>query len=114
MQFLKENATDTIVCAKLFLIADEQTTLDKTLLLVNVIGSDAEDGEEPEIFKVHIAAELANVEAVCISVAVTDGGALQDLVDENGIYRGGPDRHTPQRWEGMRLQSKSKWSTGTV
>lgn len=64
---------------------------------MDATGIDADEGEEPEIFKVRVAAELANGEAVSVSVAVTDGGELQALADEDGIYRGGPNRHAPQK-----------------
>ncbi|RHZ45473.1 uncharacterized protein CDV56_104071 [Aspergillus thermomutatus] len=89
-QFLQENASKTVVDHTTFLVADEKTTSDEdTLLLVYNI----EDSQE----SIRLSAGYANSQAVSVSVATTDVGELRSLADDDGVYRGGPQRPPPKK-----------------
>lgn len=67
-----------------------KTTLDEdTLLLVYNIGNSQES--------IRLSAGYANSQAVSVSVATTDVGELRSLADNDGVYRGGPDRPPPRK-----------------
>ncbi|GIC90511.1 uncharacterized protein Aud_006945 [Aspergillus udagawae] len=89
-QFLQENASNTVLDHTTFLVADEKTTLDEdTLLLVYNIEYSQES--------IRLSASYANNQAVAISVATTDVGELRSLADDDGVYRGGPQRPPPKK-----------------
>ncbi|GFF57958.1 hypothetical protein IFM62136_03620 [Aspergillus lentulus] len=87
--FLQENAANTVVDYTTFLVADEKTASDEdTLLLVYNI--------EDSLESIRLSAGYANSQAVSVSVATTDVGESQSLVDEDGVYRGGPQLPPPK------------------
>ncbi|KAF7137110.1 hypothetical protein CNMCM5793_007174 [Aspergillus hiratsukae] len=89
-QFLQENALDTVVDYTTFLVADEKTTSDEdTLLLVY-----NDDNSQESI---RLSARYGNSEAVAVSVATKDVGELRSLADDDGVYRGGPQRPPPKK-----------------
>ncbi|RAL12494.1 uncharacterized protein BO97DRAFT_405440 [Aspergillus homomorphus CBS 101889] len=89
-RFLCENASMTVVDHSVFLVADEKTAFDEdTLLLVHSV--------ENSQVSIRLSAGYANSQAVSVSVATTDVGELRSLADEDGVYRGGPERPPPIR-----------------
>ncbi|GIJ81666.1 hypothetical protein Asppvi_000165 [Aspergillus pseudoviridinutans] len=89
-QFLQENASNTVVDHTTFLVADEKTASDEdTLLLVYSI----EDSQE----SIRLSAAYANSQAVSVSVATTDVNEMRSVADDDGVYRGGPQRPLPQK-----------------
>ncbi|KAF7173099.1 hypothetical protein CNMCM5623_005345 [Aspergillus felis] len=89
-QFLQENASNTVVDHTTFLVADEKTASDEdSLLLVYSI----EDSQE----RIRLSAAYANSQAVSVSVATTDVNESRSLADDDGVYRGGPQRPPPQK-----------------
>ncbi|KAG2416569.1 hypothetical protein HFD88_007784 [Aspergillus terreus] len=89
-QFLQENAPRAVLDHTTFLVADGQTASDgDTLLLVYNI----KDSQE----SVRLSAGCANSGAVSVSIATTDVGELRSLADDDGVYRGGPQRPPPQK-----------------
>ncbi|KAL5365023.1 hypothetical protein BJX96DRAFT_158423 [Aspergillus floccosus] len=91
-QFLQENASKTALDHTTFLVADEKTASDGyTLLLVHNI----QDSQE----SIRLSAGYANSASVSVSVATMDVGELRCLADEDGVYRGGPQRPPPRKGE---------------
>lgn len=89
-QFLQENAPKSVLDHTTFLAADEKTaSYEDTLLLVYNI----EDPQE----SIRLSAGYANSGAVSVSVATMDVGELRSLADDDGVYRGGPQRPPPQK-----------------
>ncbi|KAB8204143.1 hypothetical protein BDV34DRAFT_197932 [Aspergillus parasiticus] len=86
VRFLREYATGTIVDHFVFLVADQRTAEDESLLLVQSFG----EGDSVE--SVRLAAEYVNTQAVAVAVATTDVQELRGLVDEDGVFRGGSGR----------------------
>jgi len=80
-QFLDENATDSILSTRTFVVADQRTAEDSTLLLVD-LGSDGFD-------MVRVSASQVNVQATCVWVATTSVNELRSIADGDGIFRGG-------------------------
>ncbi|KAJ5812386.1 hypothetical protein N7474_008687 [Penicillium riverlandense] len=89
-QHLIDNADDDRINTHLFLVADERTVHDETLLLVEY----SSDGEEARLDTVRIAAEEANAKAICVDVGVMSVRELSGDIDVDGAYR---PRSTPQR-----------------
>jgi uncharacterized protein (UPF0210 family) len=89
-QFLQEDASETVVDYTTFLVADEKTASDEdTLLLVYSI--------EDSLESIRLSASYANSQAVSVSIATTDVGELRSLSDEDGVFRGGPQRPPPRK-----------------
>ncbi|RAQ60793.1 hypothetical protein COH20_010958 [Aspergillus flavus] len=86
VRFLREYATGTVVDESVFLVADQRTAEDESLLLVQSL----RDGESVEF--VRVAAEFVNTQAVAMAVATTDVQELRSLIDEDGVFRGGSGR----------------------
>ncbi|PKX92367.1 uncharacterized protein P174DRAFT_372824 [Aspergillus novofumigatus IBT 16806] len=89
-EFLQEDASETVVDYTTFLVADEKTASDEdTLLLIYSI--------EDSLESIRLCASYANSQAVSVSIATTDVGELWSLADEDGVYRGGPQRPPPRK-----------------
>ncbi|GES59951.1 hypothetical protein ATEIFO6365_0002028200 [Aspergillus terreus] len=89
-RFLQENASQTVLDHTTFLVADEQTASDGDTLLLAYNIKDSQDS-------VRLSAGCANSGAVSVSVATRDVGELRSLADDDGVYRGGPQRPPPQK-----------------
>ncbi|KAL1957773.1 hypothetical protein VTO42DRAFT_5491 [Malbranchea cinnamomea] len=90
--FLRENATDTVIDSSLFLVADEQTASDQTLLLVNVERDDVyyqKKQGKMAMTKVRLVPEFANSCPVAITIGCMGANELESEADEDGVYRGG-------------------------
>ncbi|KAE8353460.1 hypothetical protein BDV28DRAFT_148039 [Aspergillus coremiiformis] len=88
--FLHGSAQDTVISTHFFFIADAQTATDQSLLLVQI------NWDDPTVIQtVRVAAEHANREAVSLTMGITGVNELRSLVDEDGIYRGGPPQLSP-------------------
>lgn len=88
-RFLTENAEGSIVEPTLFLIADEKTAEDgNTLLLVKVQTKERYDGGLT-LKTVSLAAEFVNIEAVAVPIGAKGVDELLDMVDGDGVFRGG-------------------------
>ncbi|KAL4903976.1 hypothetical protein BDW74DRAFT_154947 [Aspergillus multicolor] len=89
-KFLQENTSKTVIDRTTFLVADQQTITDEdTLLLVYSIEGDLET--------LRLSVEFVNSQAVSVSIATTDLAELRSLADEDGVYRGGPQRPPPKK-----------------
>ena len=84
-RYLHENAVGTVLSARYFFIADEQTVKDNTLLLVQI------DWDNPEIVQtLRMAGNCANAEAVSLAVGTGGFEELISMAGEDGVYRGDP------------------------
>ncbi|KAE8337425.1 hypothetical protein BDV24DRAFT_167285 [Aspergillus arachidicola] len=86
VRFLREYATGTVVDESVFLVADQRTAEDESLLLVQSFG------DEESVESVRLDAEYVNTQAVAVAVATTGVQELRSLVDEDGVFRGGSGR----------------------
>ncbi|MCJ1467187.1 hypothetical protein MMC07_005810 [Pseudocyphellaria aurata] len=89
---LASNRDDSGISSHQFLIADEQTNEDRTVLFVD---RGYEPGEPPET--VRLDAAYANGVPVAVQVATMDVNGVRALVDDDGVYRGGPSRPEPRK-----------------
>lgn len=95
-QFLEDNAQDTAVEYYYFLIADERTNSDKSLLFVDALFSDSEENGDDEYgcepwelpLRVRLAPEFVNGYPAVIAVGCMGTNELACDVDEDGVYRG--------------------------
>ena len=66
---------------------------------MNVTDEDGEEGEDggdiQKVTTVRVAADFANTVSVAMSMATMGANELLSLVDEDGVYRGGPNRGNP-------------------
>ncbi|MCJ1470174.1 hypothetical protein MMC07_008819 [Pseudocyphellaria aurata] len=90
--FLAANRAGSAISSHQFLIADEQTNEDRTVLLVD---RGYEPGESPET--VRLDAAHANAVPVAVQVATMDLNGVRALVDDDGVYRGGASRPAPRK-----------------
>jgi hypothetical protein len=102
-RFLTQNAEGSIVEPGLFLIADEKTAEDgNTLLLVQVQIQKRHDSGLT-LRTVRLAAEFVNTEAVAVSIGATGADELLNMVDGDGVFRGGKgnltERQLPKKGE---------------
>ncbi|KMP04232.1 hypothetical protein CIHG_04991 [Coccidioides immitis H538.4] len=94
-KFLKDNADDTAVGCYYFLVADERTSADNSLLFVDTLFNESEDeGDDEdkapdEPLTVRLAPEFVNSYTVAIAIGSMGTNELVDETDEDGVYRGG-------------------------
>ncbi|PGH27446.1 hypothetical protein AJ80_00924 [Polytolypa hystricis UAMH7299] len=101
--FLKDKAEDTAVEGFYFLVADEQTSKDHTLLFVDTLfneveneGDDDEDNDKDDddeekrqegFLTVRLLPKFVNQYSVAIAVGSMGTNELADEADEEGVYR---------------------------
>lgn len=85
--FLEKHTPGTEISEYHFLVADEQTIEDQTLLLTETGLMSNKPAEHVQTMR--LSAEHANAIPVALGVATMDMEGLRDLVDEDGVYRGG-------------------------
>ena len=84
-RYLHEHAVGTVLSARYFFIADEQTAKDNTLLLVQI------DWDDPEIVQtLRMAGDCANAETVSLASGTGGFEELISMAGEDGVYRGDP------------------------
>lgn len=82
---LRANVSGTLLSETFFFIADERTTEDQTLLLVEVEGK----GEGVEgLRSVRVAGECANPDGVALTVGTIGFEEIESLVGDDGVYHG--------------------------
>ncbi|KAL9120585.1 MAG: hypothetical protein Q9187_002863 [Circinaria calcarea] len=85
--FLDSNNPGSAISSHQFLIADQQTNEDNSLLFVD---RGYEPGTTPQT--VRLDAAHANAVPVAVQVATMDMNGVRVLVDEDGVFRGGASR----------------------
>lgn len=83
---LSESDPEPAISSHQFLVADEQTNEDNTLIFVDR-GYDEDNAAKPET--VRLDAAHANTIPISVQVATLDLEGVRSLVDVDGVYRGG-------------------------
>jgi hypothetical protein len=104
---LYEKARNTKVSASHFLVADEQTSNDRSMLFVQ-----CHDAEKRELESVRVDARFLNTASMAVGVGASGIEELVALADADGVYRGGEGRGRAAPRKGgeaprKTLQSKS-------
>ncbi|KAL4889860.1 hypothetical protein BDV59DRAFT_185632 [Aspergillus ambiguus] len=86
LDFMAKNAASTALNDGIFLIADDQTIADSTLLLVDNYTADDET-----LKTVRIAGDFANIEPICLSIGTRGIDEILSWVDPDGILRRYPE-----------------------
>lgn len=89
---LEKSDSEPAISAHQFLVADEQTNQDKTLIFVDI---GYEKNARPEI--VRLDATHANAVPIAVQVATMDLNGIRSLLDGDGVYRGGPSGPEPKK-----------------
>lgn len=89
---LDKSDPEPVISSHQFLIADEQTNEDNTLIFVD---RGYEQNARPET--VRLDATHANAVPIAVQVATMDLNGLRSLLDEDGVYRGGPSGPEPKK-----------------
>lgn len=89
---LDKSDAEPAISSHQFLVADEQTNEDDTLIFVD---RGYEHDATPET--VRLDAAHANAVPIAVQVATMDLNGLQSLVDEDGVYRGGSSAPKPKK-----------------
>jgi hypothetical protein len=87
--FLDTIPADWSISNYRLLIADEQTTKDKTLLFVELA--------DPRPETVRLNAAHANAIPIAVGVATMDIQSIRSLADDDGVYRGDPAAQPPRQ-----------------
>lgn len=89
---LDKSDPEPAISSHQFLVADEQTNEDNTLIFVDI---GYEKNAKPET--VRLDATHANAVPIAVQVATMDLNGIRSLVDEDGVYRGGPSDPEPKK-----------------
>ena len=89
---LDKSDPEPAISSHQFLVADEQTNKDNTLIFVDI---GYEKNAKPET--VRLDATHANAVPIAVQVATMDLNGIRSLVDEDGVYRGGPSGPEPKK-----------------
>ena len=89
---LEKSDPEPAISSHQFLVADEKTNEDSTLIFVDI---GYEKNARPET--VRLDATHANAVPIAVQVATMDLNGIRSLLDEDGVYRGGPSGPEPKK-----------------
>lgn len=96
-RFLAQSADGSIVEPGLFLIADKKTAEDGNTLLLAQVQSQKRDDGGLTLKAMRLAAEFVNTEAVAVSIGTKGVDELLNMVDGDGVFRGGKGTQPPKK-----------------